>query len=116
MKTGSLLRHPRLMRRSRIVEGGMAVDSKLHTPLRYADTADELMVPWRVRRQARWHKIQNLGDTVRYMEARYQHVGIRPVKLLRRDVRVDGGDLEPAALFIVENGRKHAGRIEMRKA
>src|SRR6185437_606816 len=114
MKPHSLLCHLSMMRSSSVVEGGMASDMKFHTPLRHADPANQLMVPWRVRRQTDGHKIQDLTDAGRRMEARHKHVGIRPVELFLRDVCVGRSDLEPAALLIVENGRKHAGRVEMR--
>ncbi len=103
------------MFRTSIVEGRLAADAKLHLAAGDADTADEPI--GRVARLVGGdrHEILQLPHPFRRQEPRYEHVRVGPVKLLVLDVLVRRGDVEAAPLFIVEEGGKDAGRVEVGK-
>ena len=58
------------------------------------------------------HKIDKLGNPIGAIKPSDEDVGIRQIKLLAT-LRGNGGDLKVSPLFIIENRRKDAGRIEV---
>src|SRR4029077_635345 len=95
-----------------IIEGRMAPHPKGHRPSRDSDAPNQLILPGRFARQTYRHEIFKFADTVRREKAGEQHVGSRPIELLRPDTILAGRVLEPASLLVVQDGGEDARRIE----
>ena len=64
------------------------------------------------------HKVDDLAHAVRRQETRYQHIGLRPIHLLVGNLLLAAGrgNLEMAALGIVQDGGENTGRVKVRAA
>jgi hypothetical protein len=106
-----------LMRVASVIESWKAFQAKSHPSCYRADAPNDLMIVWRHIDQAAsldGHEIDKLSNPVGGKKTGDQHVGIRQVKLFTA-LRGHRTDFEISSLFIIQDGREDAWRIEVRQ-
>jgi hypothetical protein len=96
-----------------VVEGRGTLHPEAHLAAHHPGPPDDLMVSVPVLGDAHGHVVDDLADTVRREEARYEDVRVGPVELLACGSLCRGRYLEASALLVVEDGGEDARGVEM---
>ena len=99
-----------------VIEGGGALHPEGHGAAHHLDAADDLVAALAGIRDAYRHVVRDLPDPIGCKEPRDEHVSVGPVELLARGPFRLGGDPEPSAPGIVEDGREDARGVMARQA